>query len=113
MKKIAIIGLILFTFLACEKSDEVEKKATTGNVVGTVFNKATGEPRGGVNVSIGIYIEGPISKSGYVTGSDGRFSFENISASSMINAVWVEGVAGSRRGILVSPGETVTADISY
>jgi hypothetical protein len=110
MKKIIYLIIAAVLIYGCAEKEEAAE-VTTGNVVGTVFNKATGEPRGGVNVSIGIYVEGPVSKSSYVTGSDGRFSFENISFS--VNAVWVEGVAGSRRGVSVSPGQTITADISY
>lgn len=121
MKKLLAIGIVLLSFYGCSEPKNEQEQPTTGNIVGTVFNKNTGEPRAGVKVSIGwtfISVSGAIAS--YVTGSDGLYSFENvpirdIQSNHSINTVWVyEGNAmRASQGISVVAGKTATADISY
>ena len=85
MKKIVYLFgcvMLLALFSSCERDNETPIE--TGSVVGVVFDR-DGNPAQGIQVSIGRSHRRPegsffghSSMQSFVTGSDGRFSFENI-----------------------------------
>ncbi|MBR5323466.1 MAG: carboxypeptidase regulatory-like domain-containing protein, partial [Muribaculaceae bacterium] len=95
------IGLILFAgvmLFACSK--DIEEELTTGDIVGSVSDKTSGEPVGTVNVVLQ-----PGGKS-TVTGSDGTFSYKDLAPGKYTIEINKETYKPNNKEVEVVIGET-------
>ncbi len=73
------VCLLLFGFVCCVPLQAQEQEGPTGELAGQVLDDESGEPLEGATVA--LWTETPTDSTlvtGVVTGSDGRFSFEEV-----------------------------------
>jgi hypothetical protein len=99
-----VIYVMAAAALACGCAETEE--ATTGSIVGTVSDKTTGELVPTVNVSLS-----PGGKSG-VTGSDGSYSFPDLSPDDYTVSISKEGYKPFSKSITVVAGKNADGHIS-
>jgi hypothetical protein len=102
MKKIIFLMIaVALVFGSCAKTEE----STTGNIVGTVSDKTTGDLVPTVDVSLS-----PSGKSG-VTGSDGSYSFLDLESGVYTVNINKEGYKPATKSITVVAGQNADGHI--
>jgi hypothetical protein len=101
MKKIIYVMMTAVVLFGCAKTE----KATTGNIIGTVSDKTTGDLVPVVNVSLS-----PSGKSG-VTGSDGSYSFLDLEEGVYTVSINKEGYKPATKSITVVAGQNADGHI--
>ena len=106
MKKIFwlfIIGLLLGS---CSSDAAIDEEPTVGSIAGSVSDQTTGEPVATVNVTLT-----PGGKS-TVTGSDGSFSFIDLSPDAYTIDIRKEGYKDNSRSVDVNAGKSTEAHLT-
>lgn len=105
MKCLRNLLLLTLSVLLCSCAEDITVEETTGNLIGIVADKTTGEPVPVVNLTI--------SPGGFktVTGSDGSFSFAELEAGSYSVDLQKEGYKLESHSVVVLEGKTTEAHL--
>lgn len=96
MKRFIFSLLAFFVAISCTES--IDEHSNTGGIAGVVADKTTGEPVPVVNVKL------EESGASTVTGSDGSFSFQNLTAGTYTILISKEGYKDNTTSVKVSGG---------
>ena len=109
-KSLLLIAIMMATFAlctmtSCEKVEEITNPTKYGRIQGIVTNYTTNEPLQGVNISL--------SPSGLsaVTGSDGRYEFNNIEVGQYTLQGMKTGFETNTKSIVVTEEAVASGDM--
>ena len=109
-KSLLLIAIMMATFAlctmtSCEKVNEITNPTKYGRIQGIVTNYTTGEPLQGVNISL--------SPSGLsaVTGSDGRYEFNDIEVGQYTVQGMKTGFETNTKSIVVTEEAVASGDM--
>lgn len=102
---VMLASLTLGTMTSCEKIDDITNPTKYGRIQGIVTNYTTGEPLQGVNISL--------SPSGLsaVTGSDGRYEFNDIEVGQYTVQGMKTGFETNTKSIIVTEETVASGDM--
>ncbi len=98
MKRIVI--LILAFGLICGCVEQADETSTTGDIVGSVSDKSTGEPVATANIVLSP------GENATVTGSDGSFEYKGLEPGEYAITINKEGYKSTRKTVTVKAGES-------
>lgn len=101
----AVLAFALCMMASCEKVNDITNPTKYGRIQGIVTNYTTGEPLQGVNISLS---PGGLSA---VTGSDGRYEFNNIEVGQYTVQGMKTGFETNTKSIVVAEDAVASGDM--
>lgn len=101
MKKLVLLCAVLLSLGGCDKKEY----DSFGSIYGVVSDNSTGEPLANCTV---VLSPGGSSK---ITGSDGRFEFNELTPQQYTVTVQLVGYQTNRKSVTVIVGEKVAANL--